>query len=82
MPTVACGSWRAPSSLRQARLDRAWKVSGERDGPVRQGVHVRSAASEYGRYLASLEPPITDEQAEAAARILASDVEEGETAPN
>ena len=27
---------------------------------------------EYGRHLASLWPPITDEQAEAAARILAS----------
>jgi hypothetical protein len=26
--------------------------------------------AEYGRHLASLEPPITDEQAEAAARIL------------
>lgn len=25
---------------------------------------------EYGEYLASLEPPITDEQAEAAARIV------------
>lgn len=29
-------------------------------------------AAEYGRHLASLEPPITDQQAEAAARILAS----------
>lgn len=29
--------------------------------------------AEWGRHLASLEPPITDEQAEAAARILASD---------
>jgi hypothetical protein len=28
--------------------------------------------AEYGRYLAEQEPPITDEQAEAAARILAS----------
>lgn len=28
--------------------------------------------SEYGEHLASLEPPITDEQAEAAARILAT----------
>ena len=28
--------------------------------------------TEYGRHLASLAPPITDEQAEAAARILAS----------
>lgn len=27
-------------------------------------------AAEYGRHLASLEEPITDEQAEAAARIL------------
>lgn len=27
---------------------------------------------EYGRHLASLEPPITDEQAERAARILAT----------
>lgn len=27
---------------------------------------------EYGRHLASLTPPITDEQADAAARILAS----------
>jgi hypothetical protein len=26
--------------------------------------------TEYGRHLASLEPPITDDQAEAAARIL------------
>lgn len=28
--------------------------------------------AEYGRHLAQQEPPITDEQAEAAARILAS----------
>lgn len=28
--------------------------------------------TEHGRHLASLEPPITDEQAEAAARILAT----------
>lgn len=28
--------------------------------------------AEYGRHLASLEPPITDDQAERAARILAS----------
>lgn len=28
---------------------------------------------EYGQYLASLEPPISDEQAEAAARLLAQD---------
>lgn len=27
-------------------------------------------AEEYGRHLAALEPPITDAQAEAAARIL------------
>jgi hypothetical protein len=27
---------------------------------------------EYGRHLASLEPPISDQQAEAAARILFS----------
>lgn len=27
--------------------------------------------AEYGLHLASLEPPITDEQVEAAARILA-----------
>jgi hypothetical protein len=26
--------------------------------------------AEYGRHLASLAPPITDDQAEAAARIL------------
>ena len=26
--------------------------------------------SEYGEHLAALEPPITDEQAEAAARIF------------
>lgn len=31
--------------------------------------------AEYGRYLASLQPPITDAQAEAAARILASAAE-------
>jgi hypothetical protein len=29
-------------------------------------------AAEYGAHLADLEPPITDEQAEAAARILAT----------
>jgi hypothetical protein len=29
-------------------------------------------AAEYGAHLAHLEPPITDEQAEAAARILAT----------
>lgn len=28
--------------------------------------------AEYGQRLAELEPPITDEQAEAAARILAT----------
>jgi hypothetical protein len=28
--------------------------------------------TEYGHWLASQEPPITDEQAEAAARILAA----------
>lgn len=32
--------------------------------------------AEYGAHLASLEPPITDEQAEAAARILAADPEQ------
>lgn len=29
-------------------------------------------ATEYGAHLASMAPPITDEQAEAAARILAT----------
>lgn len=28
--------------------------------------------TEYGTHLASLEPPLTDEQVESAARILAS----------
>lgn len=28
--------------------------------------------AEYGRHLASLEPPLTDDQCESAARILAS----------
>ena len=32
--------------------------------------------AEYGRHLASLEPPISDEQAEAAARILAASSEQ------
>lgn len=31
---------------------------------------------EYGAYLASLEPPISDAQAEAAARILVTAIEE------
>ena len=31
--------------------------------------------AEYGRMLAEKEPPITDEQAEAAARILAASTE-------
>ena len=32
--------------------------------------------AEYGRYLAEQEPPITDAQAEAAARILLAELGE------